>query len=249
MAQDKIYIYGKHSVLEALRSQSRAVEKVFISQEEENEELNNLLKKTRVSVEKYSPTAIFPGIDKNTPHQGIIAQISTDKLVHPYKEFVEGLIVTTDTALALLGEIQDPQNVGAIIRSAAAFGISGVLIPEHNQASITGAVIKASSGMAFRVPLVSIGNVNTTLRDLKERGFWIYGLDETATTTLSKEVFDAPALFVLGNEAKGIREKTREACDILLSIPMNSQCESLNVSTSAAIAFYEWSTEHPNALK
>ncbi len=249
MMQNKITIYGKHSVSEALQNMPQAIEKVFLAQEGENEDLRTALKNANIVAEKYSPTTIIPGIDKNTVHQGIIAQISADKLVRPYREFVEGLTVTPDTALALLGEIQDPQNVGAIIRSAAAFGISGVLIPEHNQASITGAVIKASSGMAFRVPLVSIGNVNTTLRDLKDRGFWIYGLDETAESPLAKEVFDAPALFVLGNEAKGIREKTRELCDILLSIPMNSQCESLNVSASAAITFYEWSTEHPRALK
>ncbi|KKT58323.1 MAG: rRNA methylase [Candidatus Giovannonibacteria bacterium GW2011_GWA1_44_25] len=146
-----------------------------------------------------------------------------------------------DSSLVILGEIQDPQNVGAIIRSAAAFGVAGVLIPEHNQAPITGTVVKVSAGMAFRVPLVSIGNVNTTARDLKERGFWIYGLQGDAPQNIATEKFDAPAVFIFGNEATGIRLKTRELCDILLSIPMNPGCESLNVSASAAVALYAWS--------
>ncbi|MBI3634550.1 MAG: 23S rRNA (guanosine(2251)-2'-O)-methyltransferase RlmB [Candidatus Yonathbacteria bacterium] len=249
MAQNKIYIYGKHAVEEALQGKPHAVGKVLVSKQEVGSALEALIKKTGVLVEKFSDATRPSYIDREVAHQGVIAQISVDKLVIPYKDFVEKLTVTPDTALALLGEIQDPQNVGAIIRSAAAFGISGVLIPEHNQASVSGAVIKASSGMAFRVPLVSIGNVNTTLRDLKEKKFWVYGLDETAAKNLSQEIFDAPTLFVLGNEALGIREKTREMCDILLSISMHSQCESLNVASSATVAFYAWSRGHANALK
>jgi 23S rRNA (guanosine2251-2'-O)-methyltransferase len=98
--------------------------------------------------------------------------------------------------------------------------------------------------MAFRIPLVMVGNINNTLRDLKEKGFWVYGLDETATQLITEEKFDAPTAFVLGNEGTGIREKTRELCDILLSIPMSPKCESLNAATSGAIAFYAWSAKH-----
>src|SRR6185369_57740 len=98
-------------------------------------------------------------------HQGYIGAIKINKLVRNYGEFMEGLMVTPDTALVVLGEVQDPQNVGAIIRTAAGFGIAGVLIPEHNQAQVTGSVVKVSAGMAFHVPLVSIGNVNDTIRD------------------------------------------------------------------------------------
>ena len=148
-----------------------------------------------------------------------------------------------------MGELQDPHNVGAIIRSAAAFGVSGVLMPEHNQAPITGAVVKVSAGMAFRIPLVRIGNINTVIRDLKERGFWVYGLDGEAKTSIVDESFDAPTVFILGNESKGIREKTAELCDVMLSIPMHPQCESMNVASSTSVALYAWSAKHPNALK
>lgn len=170
------------------------------------------------------------------------------KLVRDYAGFITKLVVTPDTALVLLDELQDPQNVGAIIRSAAAFGVAGVLLPEHNQAPVTDAVISVSAGTAYQVPLVQIGNVNQTIRDLKERGFWIYGLDSKAEKNLSAEHFDAPAIFILGNESKGIRQKTREYCDVLLRIPLRPDCDSLNVAASAAIALHAWSGQHPVAL-
>ena len=144
----------------------------------------------------------------------------------------------------VLGELHDPQNIGAIIRSAAAFGAAGVLIPEHNQGQVTGSVIKVSAGMAFRVPLVSIGNVNSTLEDLKKKGFWIYGFASEGEKKLDEELFDAPTVFVFGNESKGVRLKTMEACDIRLSIPIDKRCDSLNVSASASVALYAWSLKH-----
>ena len=247
MTQEKTYIYGKHPVSEALRNAPHTVVRVFLSPHIEDRDFKNLITKTGVLVAPLSPQST-PFLEKDAVHQGVAAEISLSGLMRPYREFVDSIEINQHTALVLLGEIQDPQNVGAIIRSAAAFGIAGVLIPEHQQAPVTGHVVKVSAGMAFRVPLVSIGNVNTTVRDLKERGFWIYGLDETAVRPLAKEVFDAPTLFILGNEAKGIREKTRELCDVLVSIPMNPECESLNVAASAAVTLYAWSSEHPEAL-
>jgi 23S rRNA (guanosine2251-2'-O)-methyltransferase len=102
-------------------------------------------------------------------------------------------------------------------------------------------VVKVSAGMAFRIPLVSIGNVNNTIRDLKERRFWIYGLETGSSQKISDEKFDAPAVLVFGNEGAGVREKTLELCDIKLEIPIDPRCESLNVAASAAVALYAWS--------
>ncbi|MBI5754128.1 23S rRNA (guanosine(2251)-2'-O)-methyltransferase RlmB [Candidatus Peregrinibacteria bacterium] len=222
---------------------------MLLASQGEDKEVRTLARNSNILVTDLSPKTMPHDIDLSAVHQGFIGLISPGKLLREYREFIDGLSVGPDTALVVLGELQDPQNVGAIIRSAAAFGIAGVLIPEHNQAPITGTVVKVSAGMAFRVPLVSIGNVNTTARDLKERGFWIYGLEGNAPKNIATEKFDAPAVFILGNEATGIRLKTRELCDILLSIPMNPGCESLNVSASAAVALYAWSTQHPQALK
>jgi len=248
MKQDKIYIYGKHALTEALKNSPQSIKKVFLASEEDKA-LVSLLAKHNIAYGKLGKGELAGDVNENATHQGVIGLISLDRLVISYEQFIKNLQVTKDTSLVIMGELQDPHNVGAIIRSAAAFGVSGVLMPEHNQAPITGAVVKVSAGMAFRIPIVRIGNINTVIRDLKDRGFWIYGLDGEAKTSIVDEQFDAPTAFILGNEAKGIREKTAELCDIMLSIPMHPQCESMNVASSTSVALYAWSAKHPDALK
>ena len=181
-------------------------------------------------------------------HQAIVARVTLERHLLSYDEFLQGLQPTPATSLVLLNEIQDPHNVGAIIRSSAAFGVSGVLIPAHNQAPITGTVVKASAGTIFSVPLVAINNENQTILDLKKRGFWVYGLAGDGANELAKEKFDAPAVFVVGSEGEGMRAKTREHCDILLRVPMRKAVESLNASVSAAVVLSQWSTQHPEAI-
>lgn len=249
MNKSQTYIYSNNAIAEALISNPKAVEKIFLTAQFADGKLQALIKKSGVVVTTLTPGNIPNGVDMASIRQGIFALMSLERLVRSYKEFADTLTIDPDSCLVLLDEIQDPHNVGAIIRSAVAFGASGILIPEHNQAGVTDTVVKVSAGMAFRLPIVSIGNVNTTIRDLKDRGFWIYGLDETATHSMTTEKFDAPAVFVMGNEGVGIRQKTRELCDVLLSIPMNKQCESLNVSVSTAVTLYAWSLQHPNALE
>ena len=119
-----------------------------------------------------------------------------------------------------------------------AFGAGGVLLPKYRSCPVTGAVIKASAGMAFNLPLVSVPNVNLALRDLQSRGFWIYGLSGEGQHPLQAEQFTQPAVFVVGNEADGLREKTEALCDRVLTIPINTEAESLNVSVATAIALY-----------
>ena len=234
--------------MEALANTPQVVSRVFLAKENTDKDIAEAIKRAGIKPAVLGSGDASKTVGDSQVHQGVIGQVSLDKLIRPYKDFVENIKVGPDTALLLLGEVQDPHNVGAIIRSAAAFGISGVLIPEHNQAPVTGTVVKVSAGMAFRVPLVSIGNVNNTIRDLKERGFWIYGLDGEAPQSVSDELFEKPSVFIPGNESKGIRQKTNELCDILLSIPTNSKCESLNVAASTAIALYAWGLQHPDAL-
>ena len=246
--QNSTYIYGKHALTEALLHTPHIIERVFLAKEVDDPAMRKILKDANVNVSVLGSDKKTVGVSDTAAHQGIIAKIKPEELLRSYDDFVDNLEITENTALVILGELEDPHNVGAIIRSATAFGISGVLIPQHNQAPITGAVVKVSAGMAFRVPLVTISNINTTIKDLKDRGFWIYGLAGEAKQPVSEEKYDRPTVFVLGNEAKGIRQKTREACDILVSIPMNSQCESLNVAASTAVALYAWSSQHPDAL-
>ncbi len=247
-ARGKIYIYGKHALMEALRNTPRVIRKVFLAPDLRDTELRILLEKNNIPTSTLTKDSGKDLVGRDTVHQGVIATMDPSALLISLDDFLKTLDVKTNPAVAVLGEVQDPHNVGAIIRSAAAFGLSAVLIPEHNQAGITGAVVKTSAGMVFRIPLVSIGNVNNTLNVLKEKGFWIYGLAMDGKTSLGTDVFDAPSAFVIGNEGAGIREKTLDTCDVILKIPMHSRTESLNAAVSAAVVFYEWSRKHPEAL-
>jgi 23S rRNA (guanosine2251-2'-O)-methyltransferase len=247
-AKEKIYIYGKHALMEALTNTPQVIRKVFLAPEIKDTALRALLAEHQIAVSDLAPGRGNELAGRDAVHQGVIAVIDPSTLLQSLDEFLKRLDTSSNPAVAVLGEVQDPHNVGAIIRSAAAFGLSAVLIPEHNQAGVTGVVVKTSAGMAFRIPLVSIGNVNTTLTMLKEKGFWIYGLAMEGSVALGAEAFDAPSAFVIGNEGAGIREKTLEACDVALSIPMHPRTESLNAAVSAAVVFYEWSKKHPEAL-
>ncbi len=251
MKTDITYIYGKHAVAEALRSAPQAVQEIFLASTQEPE-LKALIAKHKIPTSplKQKVLEYVSGLEGgDIAHQGVIALIDPNALIIDFSVFMNSFTPNADNAVVVLGELQDPRNVGAIIRSAAAFGATAVLMPQNHQAQITGAVVKTSAGTVFSVPIVRIGNVNQTLRALKDRGYWIYGLAMEGANELGKEKFDAPAAFVVGSEGEGIREKTLEHCDIQLSIPMHPRAESLNASVSAAIVLHTWSSQHPKALK
>lgn len=248
MKSNLVSIYGLHAVREALTHRPDSVVAVYQSQESSDRSLAELARTQGIEVRKFDPDSGVAGVEKEANHQGYVATIKPETLMTSMTEFMQTLEVTPKTALVVLNELQDPQNVGAIIRSAAAFGIAGVLIPPHNQAQVGGAVIKVSAGMAFRVPLVAIGNVNQCLRDLKEAGFWTYSLEGEGSDESTKQTYDTPVVFVLGNEGSGVRQKTSETCDFHLTIPIHPRCESLNVGAAAAVVFSGWSAQHPEAL-
>ena len=248
MKEEIEYIFGKHSAREVLRERPDVVVEAYVAADFSDESILVMLEEKRVPLRVLSLKNPPRGVSANASHQGIVIGIVSLRLTIPYKKFRESLTITPHTALLVLGEVQDPHNVGAVIRSAAAFGLAGVLIPPHNQAPVTGTVVKVSAGMAFRIPLVTIPNVNTVLRDLQSDGFWVYGLEGEGTTTTTKEKYVRPSVFVLGNEGSGLREKTKELCDELLSIPIHPRCESLNAAAATAIVLAGWSTQHPEAL-
>jgi 23S rRNA (guanosine2251-2'-O)-methyltransferase len=247
---EKVYIYGKHALMEALTHAPHAVRRVFLASEMDDSELRALVKKSGIEAGVLKSHDAGQMVGHDASHQGVVAIMNTGALMLPFPEFLaaltEGGTRTPDagTMLVLLDELTDPHNVGAIIRSAAAFGAAGILIPSHNQAPITGAVVKTSAGMVFRIPLVPINNVNQAIDTLKKEGFKTYGLVMDGDTALAEEPFDAPALMIVGNEGEGIREHTLARCDIRLRIPMDPRAESLNASVSAAVVLYQWSTRH-----
>jgi len=244
VTQTKIYIYGRHALRAALQNVPRAVRRVYFSRDMPDQKLRQLAKQSGASVELLDSRKATSWVEGNAPHQGAIALISLGDVLVPYEKFVETLVVDKDTSLVLLNEVQDPNNVGAVIRSAAALGAKAVLMPGVRQAPVTAAVIKASAGMAFTLPLVSLENIQQVVSDLKKRGLRVYGLAGDVKDSIVNEPFDGAALFILGNEAKGLPLKTSQICDRVLSIPMDQKVESLNVAASAAIALYAWRTKH-----
>ncbi len=244
------YIYGQHPIEEVLTRDVGRVEKVYfkdgISREKTNN-LINILQKNKIPF-SYVPEAQLNRMVREGNTQGMVAAIRPIPMLD-FTTWAKSMEKSSGFAdkpvcVVLFDELQDPFNVGAIIRSGTAFGVSAFLFPKHNQVGLTSTVMKAAAGTVGVVPLVSIGNVNTTLRALKDYGFWIYGLSEKGDTVLSKEDFPRPTCIVVGNEDVGIRAKTFELCDTTLSIPMDNNVDSLNVSVSTALALYEWKTKN-----
>ncbi len=241
--QEPVYIYGKHAISEAIKRAPYAIKHMYFVGGVKAEKIFKDIRELNITYDRCDENHLPRGVDYGANHQGVIALVVPKKILKDYKPFIENLEITETTGLVVLNELTDPHNVGAIIRSAAAFGIKGVLIPEYRQAPITGAVVKVSAGMAFALPLISIINTNSVLRDLKDRDFWIYGLSEKGGTKISDEQFTKPSVFVFGNEERGIRKKTEELCDFRLSIPIEKKVESLNVAASAAVTFYAWKSQ------
>lgn len=239
---DKLYLYGKHALREALLTHPLAVQKVFLDANAESDrELTGLLKTHGIAISSMKGEEAKKQVGSDAVHQGVIAVINAEKLYTPFETALKLFDTVENPCFVLLDELQDPHNVGAIIRSAAAFGAHAVLLPEHNQSPITGTVIKTSAGMVFHIPIVRIGNVNQTMRTLAEKRMWSYGLVMDGDTELQKAGFEGATLIVVGNESSGIREKTLELCDVKLTIPMEPGCESLNASVAASVVLYEYS--------
>jgi len=248
MKQTKIYIYGKHAVTEALAHAPKAVTKVYVDTRTVEKSVQSLISKAGVPTGPLALGQARSDMVRGTAHQGLMASISLHELLVPYSTFVEKLEPHKETMLVLLSGVEDPHNVGAIIRSAAGFGAVAVLIPTKHQAQVSGAVVKSSAGMALRIPLVPVESPEETLRDLKKRGFSVYGFAGGSGQPLMKETFSAPAVFVFGNEALGLPKPIRALCSSTLSIPLNPRCESLNVAAAAAAALFAWSSQNPEAL-
>ncbi len=241
-----VYMYGKHAVLEALERRPDVIVELFL-----RDDIGDIDKSLLAQVRKptrFHGDKVPRGVERTAVHQGYVAKIDPQRLVVPFADFRATLTATPDSSLVVLGELHDPHNVGAVIRSAAAFGATAVLLPKHRQVGVTGTVLKVSAGMAFAIPLVEVPNVNQALRSLQDEGWFVYGLDGEGTVSVAEEDFRKPSVFVLGNEGKGVREKTADLCDIMLTIPMHPQCESLNASVSAAVVLHMWSVRHPRAL-
>ena len=233
----KLYIYGKHAVAEALRHAPRAVRALYL-EEPGDKALYELARKAGIQVTALDLRRVTSMVDGVVPHQGAVALIGATELLQDAERFLESYKPQEGSIIVFLSEVQDPHNVGAIIRSAAAFGAAAVLLPVHKQSPITAAVIRSSAGMAFQIPLVGVPNPQQTIAALKKKGVRVLGLAADGGVRLEQEAFVQPTMLVLGNEAEGVAPYARALCDAMLAIDIEPKAESLNVAASAAVALY-----------
>jgi 23S rRNA (guanosine2251-2'-O)-methyltransferase len=234
-------IYGINPVLETLRSKGSDVRKIILAEGRRGGDVAAILElasargipveiRRREDLEKQAGTAA---------HQGVLCLCGEyvyasleDIAANRHPAFPGSLVL-------LLDGIEDPQNLGSLIRSAHCFGANGVIVPRDRAATVTPAVIKASAGAAGHIPVARVVNLTQAIDFLKEKGFWVYGTDADADTRLESVRFEGNIGLVMGSEGKGLRPLVRKHCDILLSIPLFGKVDSLNVSVAAGIVLHE----------
>ncbi|MBQ8918533.1 MAG: 23S rRNA (guanosine(2251)-2'-O)-methyltransferase RlmB [Acidaminococcaceae bacterium] len=233
-------IAGRNAVFEALASR-RPVNKIYIKTGTQGGSLERLIAAARdaaVPIE-YVQGEKLDKLAAGVRHQGVAA-LAAPIAFHSLEEVLEQAYAKTGRPfLLLLDELQDPQNVGALIRSADAAGVHGVLLPKRRSCPLNMAVAKVSAGAVNYVPVVQIGNITQTLQALKKQGFWAVGADMDGECQYFEADFDRPVVLVIGAEGKGLGRLVKESCDLLVRIPMQGGVNSLNASAAGAILMYE----------
>ena len=233
-------VAGRNAVFEALTS-GRPVNKIYIKAGLQGGSLGKIIaeaQKSTVLIEYVQPEKLdrlAPGIR----HQGIVA-LASPIAFSSLEDVLKRAAARNETPfLLLLDELQDPQNVGALIRSADAAGVHGVILPKRRSCPLNMVVAKISAGAVNYVPVVQIGNIVQTLRSLKEQGFWVAGADMDGESLYFDADLDRPLVLVIGAEGKGLGRLVKENCDMLVRIPMQGGVNSLNASAAGAILMYE----------
>src|SRR5205823_6936882 len=242
-------IYGINAVQEALRSRGRGIHYVAIARERQDERVQRIIDAARaagISV-RLRPGEELGRIARTDLHQGVVAMASG----RAYAD-VDALLENRrgeQAFLVVLDGVEDPHNLGAIIRTADAAGADGVVIPERRAASVTATVSKASAGASEHVPIARVTNIARTIDELKQRNVWTVGLDERGEKSYDEVDYLIDCALVLGAEGHGLHDLVRRKCDFLVSIPMLGQVPSLNVSVAAAIVMYEITRQRRAAAK
>jgi 23S rRNA (guanosine2251-2'-O)-methyltransferase len=234
-----VVIYGVHPVSEALKSGARSFEYVGIARERHDQRVQRLIDDCRASgvQVRFLPREQLDRIANTNTHQGVIAVTSSKQYAD-----VDTLLEQRHgdhSFLVVLDSVEDPQNLGALIRTADGAGADGVIIPERRAAGLTGTAVKASAGASEHLPIARVTNISRTLDELKERNVWTVGLDERGTQSYDELDYKMHCAIVLGAEGKGLHDLVRRRCDFLVSIPMLGHVPSLNVSVAGAIVMYE----------
>lgn len=226
---------GIHPVREALRA-GRGLDRVLIARGAGGprlQEIIDLARERSVPV-RFEPREALDRASNSAAHQGVLAFGAAQR----YADLDQ--VASHAQLLVLLDGVEDPHNLGAIVRTAHAAGAAAVLVPDRRAAGLTETVAKAAAGALEHLPVVRVGNVSQTLQALKGKGFWIYGLDERATQLYSETDYARPTVIVLGGEGLGLHQLVKKHCDVLVRIPISGAISSLNVSVAAGIVLFEW---------
>lgn len=225
-------VYGKHSVCAALLNKKRHNEILYCTEKTQHLVPNPTKIKNKVKI-KLTTSKFLDDLTQSTNHQGMAlktSRIFQEKLSQLFD------ITQNDTVhILILDHLEDPQNVGNIIRSAAAFNISAIILARHRSSKETPALIKAACGAAEIVPILVVSNIANIIKELKQENFWVLGLDGNAKENINKFKMPQKALSIIGSEQNGIQQLNKKNCDWLVKIPISSQVESLNAATAAGI--------------
>lgn len=225
-----VILYGWHTVVMALANPERTIRKLFLTENAERRLAEEKIA-TRVTPQIVRPSDIDRRLGPDAVHQGLLAE--ADPLPSPdIKD------MPRDGIVLVLDQITDPHNVGAILRSAAAFAVKAVVTTARHSPEATGVLAKSASGALELVPMVSVQNLARALTQMKDSGFMTVGLDSAGADNLSNVALQAPLALVLGAEGKGLRQLTRETCGIVARMDMPGEIKSLNVSNATALALY-----------
>ena len=242
MNKSSYFIVGKHPVIEALKNKRRKVLKIFLTEESKKtihreSPNNNLLKdlkifyKTKKELDNYCR-------NENILHQGFVAEV--EKLENlELKEYIKN---QKKMNLACLAGATDPRNIGSIIRSASAFNLDGLIVRERDYPETSKLMYKAASGSMEHLNIFIVSNINSTLKSLREKNFWIYGFDTSGNKKLTDINWDDNNILVFGSEGYGMKKHTEKYIDFTVKIEINNKIESLNLSNSASIVFHHINT-------
>lgn len=232
--EDKLRLFGVHAVEAALSNPDRRILRLVATENGENR-LAEPIRKRGLKAERASPRELDRILGADTVHQGLM--IETEPLPEPeLADMAEAAIA--GGPIVILDHVTDPHNVGAVLRSAAAFGASGLIMTRRHSPPLNGVLAKSASGALELVPVCLVQNLARAMQELKEQGIRLLGLDGDGTEVLEDEGFAGPTAIVLGAEGKGLRDLTRETCDCVLRISTVGPLASLNVSNAAAVALH-----------
>lgn len=239
----KQYIYGKNTILEALNG-DKTIHALYLLPNVKEEKVLNLCRKRKLTVEIVDKQVLSKMVG-NVVHQGMVAMVEEYRY-YEIDEILARIPEEKQPLLLMLDGLEDPHNLGAILRTCDAIEVDGVIIGKNRSVSLNGTVAKVSTGAIDHVPVARVTNLTRTLESLKERGFWVVGCDLEKAQDYRQVDYNMPMVVVIGSEGQGISRLVRKTCDINVILPMTGHVTSLNASVATAVILYQiYNSRHP----